>query len=171
MKDLMGPSITLRVLQHHFFDDYLSMFSPLIQQIIHVPDIQCERTYLEQRLEKMNLKKTFFFCIFNNDTQQLVGGLEIRDRAEHPGQLYSWINERFWGKGLYQEAIALLMSYYFSQVSAAYVTAHVDISNVRSFHALKKCGFANLGYYKGPYGLQYALVRINNKNVLSTLLA
>ena len=157
--EFIGNQITLRQLQRSFFDAYASMFSPMVQQILHVPDVDQERLYLEERLVKVEEQQTFFYCIFDNERDILIGAIEIRYSAEYRGQLYCWLNEQFWGEGRFNEALALALTAYFALHPHLYfITAHVDVSNQRSFWALRKCGFAPLGLQQGPHGMQHLMV-------------
>jgi len=154
---MKGELVELQPLQRDFFDEYLSMFSPVVREPLRVPSLENEHSYLEQQLKKAQQGQTHFYCIFDTADQQLIGAIEIRDSAENAGQLYCWLNERFWGGGRYQEALELAAQSYFQATGQRYFTAHVDIANKRSYFALKKCGFADLGLRHGPYGLQYTL--------------
>lgn len=159
--ELPGSLVTLRPLDQTHFNDYLTMFSHTVRQMLHVPDLSNELVYLQDRFEQQQQGKTCFFCIFDNIRTTLIGALEIRDQAQHAGQLYCWINERYWGGGRCQEALALAAQAYFQLTQQQFFTAHVDVTNVRSYHALCKSGFAQAGFYNGPYGRQYQLIYRN----------
>lgn len=156
--ELCGNKVVLRLLSHFYFPEYLCMFSPTVRMALHVSDTQSELCYLKERLIKMHDGKTLFYCIFDKQADQLVGGIEIRDDQIHRGQLYSWMNEDFWGGGRYQEALALASQEYFKSFNALFFNAHVDIVNQRSYHALRKFGCAQGGYCNGPNGKQYNLI-------------
>ncbi len=156
-KEIMGNHIVLRQLSSVYYTEYIDMFSLQVQSLLHA-SAQGELDYLQERLEKMEEEKTFFYCIFSTENNKLIGAIEIRNEHESAGQLYIWLNEQYWGAGLYQEAIRLCSQEYFKHTNKPFFTAHVDISNRRSYLALKKCGFAEFGFYKGPRGRQYDLV-------------
>jgi RimJ/RimL family protein N-acetyltransferase len=162
--ELQGEPITLRQLAAEYFNDYVRMFSPTVQELLHASSVKSELEYLENRLEKVLNGLTLFYCIFNNENNNLIGAVEIRNEIEAAGQLYIWINEQFWGTGYYQEAVRLIAQEYFKRSSRPFFNAHVDISNKRSYKALKKCGFAEHGFYKGPYGKQYDLILRKKSN-------
>jgi RimJ/RimL family protein N-acetyltransferase len=155
---IAGTLVTLQTLQEQHFNDYLTMFSPTIRHMLHVPALENELNYLRDRLEKQQQNATHFFCIFDNELSKLVGALEIRDSEQHRGQLYCWVHEQFWGKGHYQEALALAAHAYFALTPHQFFTARVDVTNTRSYYALRKSGFAQAGICQGPYGKQYELV-------------
>ena len=165
--NLVGQIVTLKILDKSYFQDYANMFSETVKKFLHVQDSESEVKYLENRLEN----KSFFYCIFLNgqlDAQEklteskLVGAIEIRDLSESDGQLYSWVNENYWGSGAYQEALELISKKYFDvNPGCKYYTANVDTENLRSYYALKKFGFIDSGIKNGPYGMQYKLLLVN----------
>lgn len=155
-------NITLRPLNDSFFNAYAAMFSAAVRSILHVPSVENELDYLRSRLQKMADNRTLFYCVFDRRCEQLIGAIEIRHREEHPGQLYSWMNERYWGNGWYQQALHVAAQSYFTvHKHERFFTAHVDSTNLRSYYALKKAGFAQSGIIHGPYGKQYALLLRN----------
>ncbi len=155
---LKGRLVCLRELQEAFFADYIVAFSPVVRKCLRVSCVESERDYLKTRLKKQKNGKTFFFCVFDAKNDELIGAVEIRDYQETKSQLYSWLNEGFWGGGRYQEVLRLAAQEYFARTNRCFFQAHVDVSNKRSYHALKKCGFADIGLIKGPFGRQYQLI-------------
>ena len=57
-----------------------------------------------------------------------------------------------------QQAIALAAHNYFTCTQERYFNAHIDVTNMRSYCALKKAGFADYGFHNGPRGRQYNLI-------------
>lgn len=165
MKLIKTQNLILEQLAQNHFEAYLAMFSPFIQKILNVSDTQEEHEYLKLQYQKVQNNQTFFYCIIEAFSQQLIGALEIRSKA-HRSQLYNWINEQFWGNGYYQEALLTLLPHYFKQhPEEEEVNARVDISNLRSFYALKKCGFTQTGIFKGSREDQYNLIIVKTFNV------
>jgi len=157
-KEVRGQLVTLRLLHKDHFADYVQMFSPTVRHVLHVPGVENELAYLHERLSKVRQGTTLFYCVFDNQGDKLIGAIEIRDQVEHQGQLYCWLNEQFWGNGRYQEALSLAAQTYFDTTQEHFFTARIDVSNQRSYHALRKCGFAQDGLHNGPYGRQYKLI-------------
>ncbi len=157
-KEIVGKLVILRLLQEEYIDAYLEKFSQAIRLVLHVRTLDSERTYLHARLAKQQEGKIVFYCIFDAGTDCIIGAIEIRDPQEHRGQLYCWINEKYWGTGRFQEAMKLAAEEYFSCSDGVSFNALVDVTNQRSYHALKKAGFANSGMVDGPRGKQYELV-------------
>ena len=158
---LIGNAVILQPLQESYIQDYLLAFSPLVRQALHVMSPESERAYLIESIVQMREGKTYFYLIVNQVEQKVIGAIAIRDPQVYPGQLYSWVNEHYWGKGYYQEALKLMTSFYFEQTGAFFISAQVDISNIRSYKALKKAGWADKGISKGPFGMQYDLILRN----------
>lgn len=132
------------------------MFSQVVRAALHVFSVDSEIAYVRSSLQIVGM---LFYGIFCSGV--LVGAIQIRDHQSHASQLYGWLNENYWGCGYYQEALQLVSRYYFETTAYHLLRAHVDVSNKRSYHALKKCGFADCGWYDGPAGKQYVLVLRN----------
>lgn len=159
MEVLYGDQVLLRPLSYVYVFQYLISFTLPIRDILHVPDLEAEYRYLSHRLHYQKEQAIFFYCIFDNRTDILVGAIEIRG-TEFPGQLYTWLHPDYWGKYYFQEALLLLATYYFSVTQQFHFTARVDIDNKRSYKALKKAGFADYAIVEGPYEKQYELLFI-----------
>ncbi len=158
---MRGAHIILRPLTNADEPLYLAQFSSLVQATLQVASLNQEQIYFRERIAKQHEGKTFFYGIFDAQSNVLCGALEIRDKHEHRGQLYCWLNEAWWGKGYMQEAIALGAADYFAHTKERFITAFVDESNKRSYWALKRAGFADLCRSEGPHGKQYELVYRN----------
>jgi len=156
--ELRGKLVTLKPLEDSFFPQYVKMFSPKVRALLHVSSQESEIEYLQHRIGKQKKGETFFYCIFDNKENKLIGAIEIRNPQEASSQLYSWLNEAYWGTGMYQEALTLLSREYFNKTEEHFYRADVDVDNKRSYHALKKHGFIDVGIGKGPHGKQYRLI-------------
>lgn len=159
--DLMGSLVVLRPLNPTYFEEYRALFSPLVAQILHAGSVESEMEYVRDRYEKMQQGIGIFYLIFNQAENKLMGAIAVREHER--GQLYSWLNEQYWGGGRYQEALKLVTDYYFAQTGMPVITAQVDMTNPRSYAALKKFGFTDTGTSHGPFGKQYELVLHNKK--------
>jgi len=148
--------VTIRALVESDLDDYERLFTPCIQTLLHVSCPAAERIYIKERIAHHADGTTFLFGILFE--HNLIGALEIRDASTSRGQLYCWLNERFWGNGYFQKALEMAASFYFHNTNERYITAHVDCDNMRSYRALKKAGFADAGLLNGPHGRQYELI-------------
>lgn len=148
---IQGSIISLKKLHEAFFIDYHNMFSHVVREAFESPrHITIEYTIrsLRRIIRQTNENKTLYYCIFDNHDNRLIGGIEIREYNEHDnGQLGFWLNENYWGGGRAQEALQLITNAYFAKYPQlkSYI-AHVRPWNKRSFYALKKFGFIDLGY-------------------------
>ncbi|HRN78074.1 MAG TPA: GNAT family N-acetyltransferase [Candidatus Dependentiae bacterium] len=151
---LSDNSICIRQLCTDYIASYLAQFSPEVQDALHVSSLQMEAMYLYERIVQQQLGNTLFYCVFDTTQDQLIGAVEIRDAQAHRGQLYCWMHHAHWGTGVFKHALALVTQEYFATTGALFLTAYVDIDNKRSYHALKKVGFAHVA----KRGRQYEMV-------------
>ena len=151
-------NLILRELNESCIETYLANLSEKLRTILGISSVEAERTYLEQQLQKVNKGTTFFFCLWEKQTETFVGMIEIRDPA-YRSQCYSWLSEPFWGCGYFQEALQIILSEYCKKHSdQTMITACIDVSNQRSYHAFKKVGFTEVRRTKGPREDQYHMV-------------
>ncbi len=163
-QQLTGKLVILSPLREEHIEQYMTMFSPKVRYALHVTNPEAEKDYMRNSLSEMQAGKTLFYVIQDVSDGKLIGAVAIRDPQIYKGQLYSWLNEAYWGSGRYQEALMLITNYYFQITKALYITAHVDVSNMRSHRALKKHSWADAGISQGPYGKQYELI-LRNKTI------
>ncbi len=146
-----GKLVTLRKLKEEFFIDYHNMFSQTVRRGLEYPDeITLDYTirYLRYEMRREEKKEILQYCIFDNKDNKLIGALEIREKNDlDPGQFGCWVNERYWGGGRFQEAVALISKTYFALTDAPSYCAHVRLWNKRSYAALKRFGFKDVGFY------------------------
>lgn len=152
--------ITIKPLTQELIPLYLEAFSEPVKRALHVTNNSSEEEYLLTHL--VDPGASVFFVIFLGDI--CIGAIAIRDKKRFPGQLYSWVNHEYWGKGYYQQALLLALDAYFQATGELYCTAHVDVSNIRSYKSLKKVGFADRALIAGPYGKQFELIYRSKKN-------
>ncbi len=148
---IIGKIITLKKLQEDQFIPFHDAFSSTVRKDLEFPEtITLDYTirHLKSEMKKDRERKIFHYCIFDNNDQKLVGGIQIREKnPKDPGQFGCWLNEKYWGGGRIQEAMALISKSYFAQSDADHFTAHVRLWNQRSYRALKKFGFIDTGFY------------------------
>ena len=157
----MGKMLFVKELSDDDIPDYLAMLSETVCRILWIQSHADEAWYLAQRIEKVKEGTTFFVCIFEKVSEKLTGAVEIRDPS-YRSQLYNWINEDFWGNGYYQEALALAVQEYFERYPLEFsISASVNVSNKRSYFALKKFGFIDRGIFKASTEDQYKLIFYN----------
>lgn len=154
LKSIPGEHIFLETLTKEHIPAYLRSFSEKVQEILKVNTVASERSYLEQRCEN---EEAFFYVIKDRSTAEIIGAIEIRN-AVFRSQLYCWINEHWWGRGYFLDAIKIAIALYFLQTGLQTISARVDCDNGRSFRALQKAGFHSNGIVDGPRGKQFELL-------------
>ncbi|MFA5307467.1 MAG: GNAT family N-acetyltransferase [Candidatus Babeliales bacterium] len=160
-EEIKGKIITLRTLKKDYFIDYHNAFSTMVRQNLEFPEfITLDYTlkYLQDQLDKAQKGKILLYCIFDNKDNKLIGEIEIREKNdEDPGQFGWWINEAYWGGGRAQEALKLIANIYFRlKPHEKGFIAHVRLWNKRGYHAIKKAGFVDVGYfYEGGQASRY----------------
>ena len=157
--------IILHPLQEQFIEPYLNKFSATVMTALRVAHLESERTYLTEALLRQQAGQTHFYCIFDANSNQLIGAVEIRNPDTSRGQLYTWLHESYWGSGIFLAALQMAAFDYFKKTKALYFDATVDCDNMRSYRALKKVGFADLGIKEGPFEKQFVLI-LRNKNMV-----
>lgn len=157
-----GNFVTLRTFKEEYLQAYYNMLSPTIRQCVGLSDtvgfaeISTRLRWLMQwQINKMAL----IYAIFDNNTGLLIGIIQIVDQSlVTTGQLACWIHESYWGSGYFQEALSLISQTYFAITNAPGFTAHVKISNKRSYGALKKFGMEDTGlFYEQGQPTRYTL--------------
>lgn len=152
------PRATIQRLSTDLIDSYLRAFSPAVMNALGISSHEAERTYLLEQLQQMENGKALVLAIM--DQNEVIGAILFRDPVTYSrqGQLYCWINERYWSTGLFHSAFRQALEVYKKVPGNRIVTACVDIENIRSYKALKKLGFADSGYSQGARGKQYELI-------------
>jgi [ribosomal protein S5]-alanine N-acetyltransferase len=88
------------------------------------------------------------FFIFENATGALIGGItlgNIRYGVAQTGQIGYWIGERYAGRGLMLDALALLVAHAFEVLRLHRIEAACIPDNLRSLRLLEKAGFQREG--------------------------
>jgi RimJ/RimL family protein N-acetyltransferase len=150
-QEVTGKIVTLRKLKEEYFFDWHNMFSSTVRKMLEYPDeitLEYSITHLRHEMEKDLSRKILFYCIFDNKDKKLIGAIQIREKnPDDPGQFSWWINESYWGGGRAREAFKLISNVYFRLTNAQSFSAHVRLWNKRSYEALKKVGFKEIGFF------------------------
>ncbi|MCG2755990.1 GNAT family N-acetyltransferase [Candidatus Dependentiae bacterium] len=148
--EIKGEIITLKRLRPEYFDDFYKMHNDpsIIQRLYEAVEpegIQYNSfmAHLKYELKKKAKGLVLSYVIFDNKEDNLIGNLEIREPdPDDPGQFGCWINPKYWGGGRLYEAFKLISQEYFRlNPNTEKFNAHVKMSNLRGYFALKKCGF------------------------------
>lgn len=151
-EEIKGKIITLKSLKEDYCIDFYSMFSSTVRKALEWPEVITLNyviRVIKLELEKIREGKTLYYIIFDNKDNKLIGYIEIREKnPDDPGQFGTWINENYWGGSRVQEAAKLIADTYFRlHPDRNSFIAHVKLWNKRSYHALKKAGFKEVGYF------------------------
>lgn len=171
-EEIKGKIITLRQLKEDYFLDYHNMFSSTVRKAMEFPEVitlNYTTQYLKLEMEKNQTGKQLMYCIFDNKDNKLIGSIEIREKdPDDVGQFGFWVNENYWGGGRTQEATKLIVGLYFKlHPGRDSFISYVRPWNKRSFYALKKAGFKEIGYtYKDGKPDYQVLEYYKNKGVL-----
>jgi RimJ/RimL family protein N-acetyltransferase len=145
--EITGETVTLKRLNPEYFPEYFEKINyPQVLKPLYFPSkltFQWIKEYLDEEFDRERNRQTFLYLIFNNKNNELVGSIEIREQnPKDPGQFGCWITPKYWGKGKLQEAFNLIINAYFKlKPDVKNFNAHVEMWNLRSYYALKKCGF------------------------------
>ncbi len=151
-EEIKGKIITLRLLKEEYFIDFHNEFSSTVRHGFEFPeliDLDYTIRWLKIEVAKIKAGTLLMYCIFDNKDNKLIGATEVRDKNEKdPGQFSWWINENYWGGGRAREACKLVTNIYFRLHSDRdSYNVHVRLWNKRSYEALKKSGFKEVGYF------------------------
>ena len=150
--EVKGSIVTLRELKEEHYIDFHNMFSDIVRKNLEFPEhitLNYTIRFLQMEQERINTGEMVAYCIFDNKDNKLIGWIDIKDKNDiDPGQLSCWVNEAYWGGGRLQEALKLITDVYFRVKPHEHdYIAHVRLWNKRSYHALKKFGLQDVGYF------------------------
>lgn len=153
---LRGRHVYLRILQE---DDaaaftsvlkqnkkYWSIFEP--RQDPGFYTISTQRDKIRESIYQMRNRREYNFGIFDNETGRLVGHISLYNIKRLPFLSafigYS-IDEKETGRGIGTEAVQLVTTFSFEQVSLHRVEAYVSPRNAGSIAVLEKSGYRQEG--------------------------
>ncbi len=148
---IKGEKVTLKAFKEDDFDDYKKAISPEILKSYYFTNAKSSdeiKNELTRKIDDHNSGKWVTYAIFDNNDNKLVGSIELRD-SDHCGHLGIWVNEKYHGKKLAQEALKLTADTYFNinpEINS--FTSSVRKWNDRSYKFHKKCGFEEITQQK-----------------------
>lgn len=147
--EIKGNVITLKRLGYEHLEGYHAMFSDDTRfsfRFWKSADYAKTQNYVYNLISRMNDGEIMAYGIFDNADNCFIGQIEVRSLHEDdPGQIGSWLNENYRGKGRIQEAIKLLLKAYFEISGQTRVNTYVETFNKRSYRAFQKAGFKQAG--------------------------
>jgi len=162
-KVVKGKVVTLKALSEDYYLDYHNMFSNTVRKNLEFPEtvtLGYTIAFLQSEMDRIKEGSMTGYCIFDNTDNKLIGWTAIHEKGyDDPGQFTAWINEDYWGGRRFQEAAKLMLRTYFRlQQTVTSIDAHVRLWNKRSYEALKKVGFKDVGYfYENGKATRYVL--------------
>ena len=165
-EEISGNTITLRRIKPEYFEDFHKILTPSVSGPLYFPKNPTylwAKTFLEKEMRRELAGQLFFYLIFDNKDDKLIGFIDIR-KASQTGEFGCAIHEKYWGGGRFKEAIKLITQEYFKIKDIESFIAHVEMWNLRSFYALKSVGFELDGfYYENDKPTRYLLKFTNPK--------
>lgn len=145
-KEIKGNVVSLQLLKEDHFLDYHNMFSDTVRKSLEFPkhiSLAYTIAFLRSEMKKTARGEQILYMIFDNKDNKLIGGVEIREENDDdPGNLGCWVNENYWGKGRFQEALRLINKEYFRlRPDRKNYIVFIRDWNKRSYHAFKKFGY------------------------------
>lgn len=152
-----GKIVTLKKLREEYFIDWHNMFSAKVRDLFESPKhitLDYSIRVLRFIMELCDKGETLYYCVFDNKDNRLIGAIEVREKNDiDPGQMGCWLNENYWGGGRIQESYKLIAQTYFKlKPNEKSFDAQVRTWNGRSYKAMKKFGFIDLGTIKASDG-------------------
>lgn len=136
-------SLTELVINNKYF---WSIYEPLHRQEYYTIDTQYKKIIESMRLMQSN--REFSFGIFDKDTHQLIGHISLYaiKRLPYSSAFIGYsVDEKYVGKGIATEAVALILKFAFTQVNLHRVEAYVSPKNMASVKVLEKSRFIREG--------------------------
>ena len=105
------------------------------------------KSFLKRTVLSRHDKHAYRFAIIWKETGELIGmmGLESVDSVSKRAEIGYWLGKPYWGKGIMQEAISLLLDFGFKKLKLERIFAKVYHKNPASAHLLEKHGFTKEG--------------------------
>lgn len=132
------------LLQNNKF--YWSIYEPL-----HREEYYSEQTQHRKILEGLRLaqeNREFSFGIFDQQNGQLIGHISLYaiKRLPYSSAFVGYsMDERYAGRGIATEAVALVLNFAFNQLNIHRIEAYVAPENVASVRVLEKAAFVREG--------------------------
>lgn len=101
------------------------------------------RDFVNKRIQLALQRRSFYFMIFTEDTQALIGVLSIKeiDHTVPKTELAYFVDQHYEGKGIITQALQWLVRYAFEELKLARVYVRVHPDNYGSVRVAEKNGF------------------------------
>jgi RimJ/RimL family protein N-acetyltransferase len=111
--------------------------------IPHPYKIQDARIFIKKSRQKIKKGLSYELGIELKSINQIIGVISLMevDYKNRNAEIGCWLGKKFWGRGLAQEAIELMLDFAFNNLKLKRVWAKVVHPNKRSQILLRKAGF------------------------------
>jgi diamine N-acetyltransferase len=104
---------------------------------------EIEAAWLIGKLKKRN-ERRFAICLLNND--QYIGNVQLLEIDHEKAWFHIFIGEKkFWGQGISQKAMQIILYYAFSELGLQKVLLAVSPLNIAAWKVYEKMGFIYTG--------------------------
>lgn len=156
-KNINGVGVNLIKLDMKYLDDMWEYSSdPKMYEHFEFnkfKNIDEQRDYLKKLIKRSNAIDAYWWFIQIKDYQKIVGSFGIHDIDfnRKSCEISYAISPNFWGKGVFIEALKLVLKRLINEYNFYRVTATTFSNNIRSIESLKKLGFKKEGEFRGFY--------------------
>ena len=111
------------------------------------------RDYLKKLLKISNSQTGHYWFIQLKENKKIIGtfGVVNVDQRRRSGEIGYGISPDYWGQGLFQEALALVLKHLFADLNFHRVAAKSQANNSASIRGLRKAGFKKEGVQRDFY--------------------
>jgi ribosomal-protein-alanine N-acetyltransferase len=122
-------------------EDRFKRFFPQTLQQNLTPDLS--KLFVKKKVKEFNKKEEYLFTIKENETNQLVGLVYIKelDNTTKQGELAYCIGYEYEGKNITTNAVKLLSEYAFKNLDLKTLQIIAHKSNIASIKVAKNCNY------------------------------
>lgn len=149
--------LTLRELRASDVNEVYYMRShPEVMKYIGVPlaaNMAEAEAYLDRLTNMMSRQEGIWWAITLKDAPTMVGVIAYRNflKEHYRGELSYALHPDLQGRGLMQEALALILDYGFNKIGLHSIEANVDKENTASIRLLERNNFVKEAHFKENY--------------------
>lgn len=156
-RSLAGERIDLIPLSLEYTDDVFeySQFPEFFEFLTSKPAKQRGdvEIFLKNLMADNAMGRRLYFMIKHKQDNKVIGTIGLTEIDFHNlrTQMGFGISPAYWGKGYFQEALSLLLSFVFDDLSFYRVEVGTLADNLTSIKSVKKAGFVQEGVFKEMY--------------------
>lgn len=106
-------------------------------------DLVVAKKFIKKTQQEMRRKKAYEFGIELRGKEELIGTTNLFNinYKNKNADLGIWLSKKYWGKGLAEEALNLILNFGFKQLKLKRIQARVLHKNIRAQKLLENSGF------------------------------